>query len=106
MKYGKHFINESQNRHIFKVIIKRGKKQFSLNYGQSLYKGANEPTNYDILSCLRNYEVGTFENFCSEFDYSEDYITAEKIYKAVCKEYNNVCKIWSNEEIKELQEIN
>ena len=107
LKYGKHFLKETQNRHIFKIIIKRGKKQFSLNYGQSLYEGANEPTNYDILSCLRNYEVGTFENFCSEFDYDfEDSRTAEKIYKAVSKEYNNVCKIWNDSEIKELQEIN
>lgn len=64
------------------------------------------PTNSSILSCLQKYEVGTFEDFCSEFDYSEDSIAAEKTYKAVCKEYDNVCKIWNDSEIKELQEIN
>ena len=31
--------------------------------------------------------------------------TAEKTYHAVCKEYDNVCKIWSDEEIEELREI-
>ena len=64
------------------------------------------PTNYSILSCLQKNEVGTFEDFCGEFGYSEDSRTAEKIYKTVCKEYNNVCKIWNDEEIEELQEIN
>ena len=63
------------------------------------------PTNYDILACLTKYEVGTFEDFCYNFGYSEDSRTAEKIYKKVCEEYDNVCKIWSDEEIEELQEI-
>lgn len=105
LKYDKHFADDKESRHIFKVIIKRDKKQFSLNFGQSIYNGAKEPTNYDILSCLQKYDLGTFENFCSEFGYSEDSRTAEKTYHAVCKEYDNVCKIWSDKEIEELQEI-
>lgn len=64
------------------------------------------PTNYDILSCLQKYDVGSFEDFCSEFGYDDDSMKAEKTYNAVCKEYNNVCKIWSDEEIELLQEIN
>lgn len=65
----------------------------------------NYPTAYDVLSCLQKYDVGTFENFCSEFGYSEDSRTAEKVYKAVCEEYLNVCKLWSDSEIEELAEI-
>ena len=65
----------------------------------------NYPTAYDVLACLQKYDVGTFENFCSEFGYDEDSRTAEKIYKAVCKEYLNVCKLWSDSEIEELAEI-
>jgi hypothetical protein len=64
------------------------------------------PTNYDILACLQKYDVGNFDDFCSEFGYDEDSRKAEKTYNAVCKEYDNVCKIWSEEEIKILQEIN
>lgn len=63
------------------------------------------PTAYDVLTCLQKYGVGTFEDFCSEFGYDEDSRTAEKTYKAVVKEYDNVCKIWTDEEIEELQEI-
>lgn len=64
------------------------------------------PTAYDVLACLTKYEVGTFEDFCSEFGYDTDSRTAKKTYKAVLKEYSNVCKIWSDSEIELMQEIN
>lgn len=105
LKYDKHFAGDKEKRHIFKVIIKRDKKQFSLKFGQSIYDGAKEPTNYEILACLTKYDVGTFEDFCGEFGYDVDNRAAEKTYKGVCKEYDNICKIWSDKEIEELQEI-
>lgn len=43
------------------------------------------PTEYDVLACLTKNEVGTFENFCSEFGYDTDSRTAKKTYKAVLK---------------------
>lgn len=63
------------------------------------------PTAYDVLACLQKYGVGTFEDFCSEFGYDTDSRNVKKTYKAVVKEYNNVCKLWSDEEIEQLQEI-
>ena len=104
-KYGKHFADDRDSRHIFKCTIRRGKKSFSLSFGQSIADGSNPPTAYAVLSCLQKYDAGTFENFCSEFGYDTDSRTAEKIYKAVCKEYDNVCKLWTDQEIEELQEI-
>lgn len=63
------------------------------------------PTAYDVLACLQKYDVGTFDDFCSEFGYDEDSRSAKKTYKAVVKEYDNVCKLWADEEIEQLQEI-
>ena len=63
------------------------------------------PTAYDVLTCLQKYEIDTFEHFCDEFGYDTDSISAKKTYKACLKEYTNVCKIWSDEEIELLQEI-
>lgn len=63
------------------------------------------PTNYSILSCLQKYDVGTFENFCSEFGYDTDSRKAEKTYKAVCEEYKNLCTLFTDAEIEEMQEI-
>jgi len=65
----------------------------------------SKPTAYDILCCLTKYDPGTFENFCSEFGYDEDSRKAEKIYKAVKDEYQNVCALFSDSEIELLSEI-
>lgn len=64
------------------------------------------PTAYDVLACLQKYEVGSFEDFCGEFGYDLDSRTAKRTYKAVRKEFANVCKLWSDKEIEILQEIN
>lgn len=64
------------------------------------------PTAYDVLACLTKCDPGTFEDFCSEFGYNADSRTAEKTYKAVCKEWADVCRLWSDAEIEQMQEIN
>ena len=64
-----------------------------------------QPTNYDILSCLQKYDIGSFEDFCNEFGYDPDSRAAEKTYNAVREEWLNVCRIWNDSEIEELQEI-
>lgn len=63
------------------------------------------PTAYDVLTCLQKYDVGTFENFCSEFGYDTDSRKAEKVYKAVVDEYNNLRILFSDSELEQLQEI-
>lgn len=64
-----------------------------------------QPTVYDVLSCLTKSDPDTFENFCSEYGYDEDSRTAEKIYNAVLDEWKNVCALFTDEEIEQLQEI-
>ena len=68
------------------------------------------PTEYDILACLTKYDVGTFENFISEFGYEteepEDMQRAKRIYKAVVKEYASVCRCFTEEQIEAMWEIN
>ena len=63
------------------------------------------PNEYDVLTCLQKYDVGTFENFCNDFGYDTDSRTAEKTYKAVCDEYKQLCAIFTDDEIEQLQEI-
>lgn len=63
------------------------------------------PTLYDVLACLQKYDVGTFENFCSEFGYETDSRNAKKTYKAVVKEYDKMCSLFSNDELEVLQLI-
>ena len=104
---GKHFDNDKQTRDIYKVTISKGERSYTFNFGQSIAKsGTNEaPTPYDVLSCLQKYDIGSFEDFCNEFGYDSDSRAAEKTYNAVREEWLNVCRIWNDSEIEELQEI-
>jgi hypothetical protein len=63
------------------------------------------PTAYDVLSCLQKYDVGTFEDFCSEFGYDTDSRRAFNTYQNVLEEYKNICMLWNEKEIAKLQEI-
>ena len=69
-------------------------------------KAAAQPTAYDILACITKYDPGTFAEFCSEFGYDEDSRTAERIYFAVQKEYSQLARIFTPEQLEEMQEIN
>ena len=100
LTYDYHFEGDKVQRHIFKIKLTKNGKSFSFNFGQSIKEGDNKPTFYDILTCLQKYKVGTFENFCGDFGYDEDSRKAEKIYKAVSKEFANMQKLFSNEELE------
>lgn len=63
------------------------------------------PTEYDILSCLETYMPDTFEDFCSEFGYDTDSISALKTYLACQKQWSNIRKIFTEEQIEELTTI-
>lgn len=156
LKYDYHFYNDKEKRDIYKTTLKRGNREFSFDFGQSinssmqwiantiyaknachklgnprlfgknknemfknaglslfgwnnndfvLNKNFEEPTPYSVLACLTNYDPGSFEDFCSEFDYDTDSIKANKVYKAVVDEWKNVAMLWNDSEIEELQEI-
>ena len=62
------------------------------------------PTMYDVLTCLQKYEIGTFQDFCSDFGYNDDSIKCYKIYKSVLREYNAVKRLFGDV-LEELQEI-
>ena len=96
--------DDNQNRTVFKVKLSRNGKSYTFEFGQSISAGNTEPTMYDILTCLTKYDPETFEDFCSEFGYDVDSRKAEKTYKAVCKEFAAVDRLF-NDVIDELAEI-
>jgi hypothetical protein len=104
-EYKKHFADDKGCRYVFKCKLSRKGKNYTFSFGQSINAGAEEPIMYDILSCLQKYDVGSFEDFCSEFGYDTDSRTAERVYKAVCKEFEAVDRLF-NDIIDEFQEIN
>ena len=106
--YGPHFEDDKESRNIYRVTLRRSNRSYSFKFGDSIansHKG-DEPNEYDVLSCLTKYDVGTFADFCSEFGYDQDSRKALKTYNAVCREYIGVCRIWNETEREELAQIN
>lgn len=68
-------------------------------------KDYTEPTAYDILAAITKSDPGTFEQFCPELGYDTDSRSAEKTYQAVKNEYSNLCQLFSDAELEEMQEI-
>lgn len=104
-QYKKHFDSDTHYRWVFRMRLSRNKKSYTFNFGQSVNDGAKVPTMYDVLSCLQKSDVGSFEDFCSEFGYNTDSKKDEHTYKTVCKEYEAVERLFGDV-IEELQEIN
>ena len=96
---------EKQSRTVFKLRLKRNGKSYTFEFGQSIVNGSTDPSMYNVLACLTKYYVGSFEDFCSEFGYDTDSRKAERTYKAVCKEFAAVERLFSDV-MEELQEIN
>lgn len=123
--------NESESRDKYSVSIKTPRGRMNITFWDSLYNtrknkkaliynfddfiNANnepqtKPSCYDILSCLTKYDVGTLEDFMSEFGYDADNREEEwrvkSVYNATRKEYDDLCRIFSDEELEQLREIN
>jgi hypothetical protein len=108
-KHGLYFPTDKNSRDIFKITITTPKGQYTFTFGQSQNKstrnGGHPPTAYDILACFTKYDPGTFENFCGDFGYDTHSRTDERIYKAVCKEWRALSRLYTPEQLELMQEI-
>jgi hypothetical protein len=105
-EYKEGHFNDNVWRYVFKIRLSKGSKRYTFEFGQSIAEGSNEPTLYDVLTCLQKYDVGTFEDFCGEFGYDNNSRMAEKTYKAVVKEFKAMERLFDSEELEVLQLIN
>ncbi len=107
---GPYFEDDEEDRDSFLVSFNRVSKRqrIRVRFGQSLDKstgcGDKPPTAYDVLACLTKNDPGSFDDFCSEFGYSNDSIKALSTYKAVVSEWKKVKRIWGDC-LSELEEI-
>lgn len=69
------------------------------------YRENKTPTAYDILSCITKHDPGTFEAFCCDYGYDSDSITARDVYLDVQKEYSGIARLFSQDELELLREI-
>lgn len=101
-----YFTDDKETRDIYICVLKNSKHRYRFTFGQSIANTGSHPTAYDVLAGITKYEVGSFENFCSDYGYDVDSRKAYKTYKAVMKEWKNVELLFTTEQLELLQEIN
>jgi hypothetical protein len=68
----------------WRVTLKFGKARMSTYFSQGIGHDGKAPKADSVLDCIVSdgYPGQTFEEFCSDFDYSEDSIKAKKTWQA------------------------
>ena len=103
--------NECKPRNTYRATITTPLGRMHIKFWDSIHNTMNgiTPTEYDILACLQKYDVGTIDDFVSEFGYEvhewADVKRIQKIYKAVVNEYKKICRCFTDEQIEQMQEI-
>lgn len=77
------------------------------DFEEKIKKG--KPTEYDILACLTKYDPGRMDDFFSEFGFeincAQDMFDFIETYNACVKEYNDLCRMFTEEQMEKLREI-
>lgn len=92
--------NNYHSEYLVRFYNRNTRKSMTVHFFQSLRDAGSEPSAYDVLSCLQDYDVGTIDDFVSEFGYEvnswEDAKKIERTYKAVKREYKNVLRVFGD----------
>lgn len=99
------YLQPEHSKNLIHHVRKDSSYAFMNNGGSDVIHYPTKPTAYDILACLQKYDVGSFEDFCSDFGYDSDSRNAEKIYISVVNEYTQLCILFTDSEMEEMQEI-
>lgn len=100
-----YFTDDTESRDIYTCVLKNSAHRYRFTFGQSINNTGQHPTAYDILASITKYEVGTFDDFCSEYGYSGDSRKDYKTYKAVLREWKNVELLFTSDQLEKLHEI-
>lgn len=113
-----HLWNEKQPRDMYSFILKTTRGSMNGVFWDSIKntqerlakrKKPAHPGAYSILACLEKYEVGSMDDFMHEFGYQiksvKDMTNFINTYNAVVKEYQDLCRIFTPEQMEMLREI-
>ena len=119
-KYTSYFWDSLHNTELSEMNIQRyAEKKYKIHwYNVSAFekgkaireldalKAEAKPTEYDILACLEKYGYDSFSDFCAEFGYSTDSISARETFLVCGEEYAGLRRIFTEEQMEKLREIN
>lgn len=92
-------IDSSNDKDIQKEMIVDGPKAGTMG------RRKKSPRPYDVLSASTLQPVGSFEEFCDEFGYSNDSRKAFEVYGLVCEEVAKILAFFSKAEIDLLRTV-
>jgi len=132
---GYHFTRDKEKRDIYQIKLEKNERKYLFNFGNSIndtkkrlrefvnmefkekmqiedlkeWKSKKyqsiKPTAYDVLACLTTYQPeDNVDDFALSYGYEKP-SEALKIFEAVTKEYNELCKLFSTDEMEMLSEI-
>lgn len=85
-------------RYVFKCRFRNYKNgcSFQFDFGQSIANGSKEPTAEQCLEGLQRYPYAlqSFYDFCKDYGYDETEKDSRKIYKAACREYDGLERVF------------
>jgi len=99
-----------ENKHAsYEVTLIKGEESMTFKFYDSLRNTEEgvKPSTYDILASI-NYEQEaeeSFEDFCDAFGYDSDSIKASKIFDAVKKMNADLKRVFSEEDLELLGEV-
>ena len=109
-EHGLYFVNDKRSRDIYAFTLSRNRRSYAATFGQSIDAAGQEPTAYDILACLRPNEPEDVDDLMSEFGYevnsAEDYRALEKMARALKRQNAGLRRLFSDDELGLLAEIN
>lgn len=103
--------NRTGMRRKYRCRLSREGKSYTFSFYGSVaaFEKGEDVNEYDVLAALVKSDPGTFKNFCREYGYKpidEDFGGTNKksleIYKAVCKEWGGLCRVFDDFQNQEI----
>jgi hypothetical protein len=109
--FDEYFPDDKEPRSIYTLTLTSTtdrRRSYSTRFGASINmtNEGTEPEAYDLLTCITKSDPGTFGDFCDEYGYSNDSISASKTYRAVRRDWMKVRRFFTDQQITELHLIN
>lgn len=106
------FCDDKESRNVYRVYITNKRKTINFLFGDSIYNTQNgiQPTENDILACIRSdyyitkNKFPTYEDFAREFGYELDSRKREKIYKQCIKQSEKLHLVFCQDDIDKMPE--
>lgn len=99
----------SRNR--YEVVLQTPKGIATFPFWDSVINTQNHlrPSKYSILACLEKYDVGSmddfFDEFCWEITSGSDVVRFLDTYNETVKQYRDLCRIFTPEQMELLRDI-